>query len=244
MKTLLINRQPVWRTAFVAGLALFMSSECSLASPEWCDVIFKSATVGRVEVQSSQGLAEMFPGAGMGAPKVYWRPPHTGDKIDLVLGYTPGEHNQYGPPAIVGPQGPLQGGGVQARLRSRMPTNEVTLTLRDDRGHVWSYSGDQLEWGPDRYGVRQFAVDFAPIGAPAREVILALRQSKSLTVDVRNGARLVQSARFDLSAAARRDRFASVALSRLRRHDPRACTTKPPPGPPVVYMQPGVVRRP
>ncbi len=92
--------------------------------------------------------------------------------------------------------------------------------------------------------MRLFYTDFLGIGARAREVIMALRQAKSLTVDVRNGARLMQTARFDLSATARRDRFTSVALSRLRRHDPRACTTKPPPGPPVVYMQPGVVRRP
>ncbi len=207
-------------------------------------MIFKSATVGRVEVQSSKGLDEMFPGAGMGTPRVFWRPPHTGDKFDLILGYAPGQPNQYGSPAIMAPQGPLQGGVVQARWRSGMPTTEVTLTIKDDRGSAWTYGGDQLKWGPDRHGVRLFYTDFLGIGARAREVIMALRQAKSLTVDVRNGARLMQTARFDLSATARRDRFTSVALSRLRRHDPRACTTKPPPGPPVVYMQPGVVRRP
>ena len=150
MRTLLISPRSAWRTTLAVVLALFLLSERSLASPEWCDVIFKSETVGRVEVQSSKGLDEMFPGAGMGTPRVFWRPPHTGDKFDLILGYAPGQPNQYGSPAIMAPQGPLQGGVVQARWRSGMPTTEVTLTIKDDRGSdVWRRPAE-VGTGPTR----------------------------------------------------------------------------------------------
>ncbi len=203
----------------------------ALASPERCLVVWRSPDAGRVEVQSDEGLENMFPGSGFGAPMVRWLPPRRGDPIELVLGYTPGEVNSIPPPGAVGNFGPLQGGHLQVQWPETLPNRDMTVTVKDDHAHVWSYGGAQLNRGPSGKG--RFDVDFKDETAEERAVLRAIGTSRSLTVEVRAQGRLVKSAHYDLSAIDKRDRLIVVGLQKVRAHDGRTCTTSPPKGPPV-----------
>ena len=105
----------------------------------------------------------------------------------------------------------------------------VTVTVRDDQGHLWGYRDEQLKWSWS--GKPIFEVDFDGKIPQEAAVIRAIRTAHRVTVEVKAADRVIESERFDLSAVEARDRFIAAGLQKVRRHDPSVCTTRPAKGP-------------